>query len=157
VGRILIASRVHNEGVVKSFLKKLGPVISEDGFDLDSADIDTHGTCWLMIHDHGHEMAIFKLMPVNSVTLEIHINVLPVFRGERRDIVQCVYRWILEFTGYQKLVAWVPSLHKHIKRFAVEMGMSLEGNCTASYLKDGDIWDQWLLGIDRERMGLCLA
>lgn len=153
----MIASRIHSDSIARAFLKKMGPAIAEDGYDIDKANIDTHGTCWLMIHDHGHELALFKLTPVNTVSLEIHINVLPEFRDERREIVLCAYRWILEFTGYQKLIAWVPALHKHIKRFAVEMGMVVEGNSTASYRKDGVIWDQWLLGIDREGMGKCLA
>lgn len=126
--------------------------IAEDGFDIDGYKPDVKGTCWLMIKAGEEVIGVYSLEPKNSVTLEIHPQVLPEHRSRyANESLMGVYRWILEEApkNYQKVMSMVPVIHKNVRRFAEMHGFKMEGVNRKSYLKGGEIIDQWLFGITR--------
>lgn len=144
--------RSHNPDKLRRLLAEIGEVVAEDGQGVKTAAIDTERNGWLEVIEGPETLAVYKLVPINGVTVEIHVNVLPMYRRKRHATCRAAFRWILSNTRYQKVIAWVPSIHRHIRRFAVEMGMAVEGNSTQSYRKNGALHDQWLLGITRGQM-----
>lgn len=137
---------------IRLLLAQVGEVVAEDGQSIADAEIDTERNGWLEVIAGPETLAVYKLAPLNGVTVEIHVNVLPMYRHKRHATCRAAFRWLLENTEYQKVIAWVPCIHRHIRRFAVEMGMAVEGNSAQSYLKNGALHDQWLLGITRRQM-----
>lgn len=95
-------------------------------------------------------MGCFILHKQNAVTLECHVQVLPEYRHMSKDFGREVMKWAWDNTAAQKIVAQIPVLYPNVRDFAKAMGFEIEGVNRASYLKHGQIHDQWYLGIQRE-------
>ena len=153
------AERTYDAALIRRLMGRMGPQIAEDGLDIDTWEPDLLKTCWLPVFIEADPVALFSLDALNSVTAEMHANVLPAYRAlYRHDIAKIVFSWILHNAKeYQKIVTTVPFLHRHIKRYAGEMGMQVEGISRSSYIKDNRLWDQWYMGITRSEMQEVLA
>ena len=90
----------------------------------------------------------FILHKQGAITLECHVQVLPEYRKDYAEqFGHAVIDWAWENTGAQKIVAQVPFLYPNVRDFALKMGFKVEGMNRESYLKNGEIYDQWYLGI----------
>jgi hypothetical protein len=95
--------------------------------------------------------ALFLYLPINSATTEVHTCILPDGRG--REGVRAAkesIRWIFTQTDFRKIISWVPSFNRAALVFARMAGLSREGINRMSFLKDGTLFDQHLLGITKE-------
>jgi len=147
------AERSYDTAKIRRVLSEMGPVVAEDGESVEDCHIDPVGVCWLMVYDDSHDVALYRVSMLNSVTFEVHANVLPTHRARGRHAsARSMYRWLLDNSQCQKLVTWVPCMHTHILRFAREMGMREEGRLRDSYPKDSKLWDQHLMAIGRAGM-----
>ena len=67
-----------------------------------------------------------------------------------KEMGQALLDWVWGNTDeYKKLVALVPFLYPHVQSFAKSLGFEHEGTLTKSYLKNGDLHDQWILGFSK--------
>jgi hypothetical protein len=125
--------------------------VAEDGHDPANYKPDVVAECWLAMQVDGNVVAYYQLESRNTVTLEIHAQVLPEFRKEYSKATgEAALKWILENAPEcQKVIAWVPSKYPNVRDFTLQFGFKVEGTNRKSYLKDGQLWDQWLLGITR--------
>ena len=58
---------------------------------------------------------------------------------------------------FEKLVSETPVIYRHIKLFALQQGLRVEGLLTKSFEKDGELHDQWIMGISRQEITERLA
>lgn len=128
--------------------------ISEDGQKREDVILDVSNEAWLLISQDSEVIAAYNLHAKNAVTCQIHAHVLPEHRGEHSfNTGLAVLRWLYDNEPvYQKLVAEVPVIYENVKRFVCQFGFLVEGINRLSYLKNGNIIDQWYLGITRHEI-----
>lgn len=93
---------------------------------------------------------LWMFKPWNSITYEIHTCVLPTFRG--RPAIRegkAAGAWMFENTPCQKVVTLVPENNRPALAYALATGLEKEGLVRQSFLKDGQLLDQTLLGIEK--------
>ncbi len=92
----------------------------------------------------------FVLHPVNAITYECHVQVLPEYRKDyAQEFGRKVIEWTWNNTDALKMVAQIPTTYPNVKDFALSMGFAVEGKNKKSHLKNGEITDQWYLGISK--------
>ncbi len=95
-------------------------------------------------------MGCFVLHEVNAITLECHVQVLPKYRKEyAAEFGRKVIEWTWANTDALKMVAQIPVIYPNVKDFALSMGFEIEGKNKKSYLKGGEVYDQWHMGISK--------
>ena len=84
--------------------------------------------------------------PINGVTWECHVQVMPKYRKTHADeFAQKALQWAWDM-GCHKLMATIPVIYPTVKDFGLKHGFEIEGISKQSYLKNGQILDQWYLG-----------
>jgi len=94
--------------------------------------------------------AVFVLIPQNAITYEVHTAIKQESRGRvgfkaGRDAI----KWMFENTGCQKLISWVPEFNRSALVFASMNGFDIEGTSKKSFLKNGELFDQILVGLTK--------
>ena len=128
------------------------PWISDDGSpsaeEFTSSTMISNPEVFVLMPSDG---VVFILHPWNSITLEVHTNIVPERRGrEAISETMKAMSWIFENTGCLKIVTHVPSFNRQAKLFALKCKMKQEGVNRQSFLKDGILYDQDILGITRK-------
>lgn len=101
-------------------------------------------------------MGVFACHPHNSICYEAHTCILPDFRGERALMAaQASVTWFFENTDGLKVITHVPRYNRIAYHFSKKVGFKDEGINRASFLKDGVLHDQYLLGITAEENSSC--
>lgn len=99
---------------------------------------------------------VFILHPWNSICYEVHTNVLPEGRGPMA--VQACREgmsWMFHNTPCQKIVTQVPTFNRPALALARRAGMKPEGINSKSFLKNGHLYDQTILGISKQEVMPC--
>ena len=129
------------------------PFVSDDGapdavkFDCLSM-IDNHACYFLAPLIDNNVAGIFFYHPHNSITYEVHTNILPEYRGSMVvDMAIASLEWMFSGTSCKKVITHVPENNRAAYRLAKKVGMKNEGINRASFMKGGNIMDQHLLGI----------
>lgn len=141
---------MHDLDRVNSLMKddRVWPHVSCDRCDKETYSAPEDGI-YLGAYDDEVNAGFFLVQPVNSVTLEIHTVIDPLFWGRSIEFAKQVILWIFENTETLKIITLVPENNKKAARLAERSGMLLEGVVTKSYLKDGVLLDQFLYGIGK--------
>lgn len=123
--------------------------VAEDGQDPATFQPDVDDEIWLSIRADDKPIGLYQLQKRNAVTVEIHANMLPKYRKRHSDASgKAALRWVREeLPDIRKVIAWVPMLYMNVRAFCEKQGFRLEGTNRASYLKNGRLHDQYLLGI----------
>jgi hypothetical protein len=90
---------------------------------------------------------VFLIVPRNSTTVEIHA----AFKTDKRgkvviDGLKEVFTWLTDNTSCLKVVAEIPRFNFRAKAAAIKVGFRLNGINTKSFLKDGQLIDQYIYG-----------
>lgn len=94
-------------------------------------------------------MGIMVYHPINGVTWECHVQVLPDYRKEFADeFSKKALGWAWDM-GVQKIVAQIPFLYPNVRDFGLRHGFEVEGINRKSYMKNGQLHDQWYMGLVR--------
>ncbi|MHB1098441.1 MAG: GNAT family N-acetyltransferase [Burkholderiales bacterium] len=104
---------------------------------------------WLMAIDRDL-VGVFFLHPLNGVCFEIHTCLLPEVWGRTKECTLAVIEWIFSHTRCQRLVTNVPEYNALALRLAKRSGLTQFGINHKSYLKDGVLHDQIMLGISKK-------
>lgn len=103
---------------------------------------------YLIVRDGDEILGLFMLHALNSVCWEIHTCLLPWAWGSRAMEAGClVSEWVFEHTGCRRIVTNVPVYNRLALAYAKRAGLVEYGCNPASFLKDGKLHDQILLGI----------
>lgn len=112
--------------------------------------MDAEGLVWLLVGD-GEPAGVFLLHSHNLACWEVHTCLLPrVWGAKARQATQLCRAWMFENTPCQKLITNVPADNLLALRFAKRCGMTPEGVNHKSYLKNGELLDQHVLGLTKQ-------
>lgn len=93
-------------------------------------------------------VGLFTLKPKNRYVYHGHVQVLPEMRKEYSiEFGESLRVWIEKNTIIKRVSAEIPHLYPNVKDFALKMGFEIEGINRKSYLKHGELHDQWYLGL----------
>lgn len=151
-----VAVRTEDADFIKEVITSPGlwPTVAEDGHNPEDYIPDTERGCWLSIIHDGQFIGLYYIHAHNTVLAEIHAHILPECRKEFSfPSGGAALYWIYEYAPqYQKIIANVPRIYENVKNFTAKFGFVVEGVNRKSYLKNGELHDQWLLGITRDEI-----
>ena len=150
------AVRTYDPDLVRSVMMRpeIWATAAEDGQLAEDHIANVDDTCWLAMWAEGQLIGLYNLHAHNSVTVEIHAHVLPDYRKRfSHDTGVAALQWLMENAAqYKKVVAQVPVIYENVKKFTCSFGFKVEGVNRLSYEKNGELVDQWLLGITQSEL-----
>ncbi|MFX6097781.1 DUF2824 family protein [Acinetobacter baumannii] len=103
---------------------------------------------WVGVVENDTTQGLFLLIKHNSIAIEIHTCLLPGLRGSKAiEAGKLILNLIFE--NHQKVISWIPENNRKAKLFAQMLGFQVEGINRASFLKDGKLLDQFLVGLTK--------
>lgn len=153
---MITASRIYDKQVVIDIITRsdIWATVAEDGQQIDEFNPDVEGECWLAMNDGETMVGLYNLHAHNAITVQIHAHVLPECRREHsKDTATAALTYIRDCApDYLKVVAQIPFIYENVKNFTCGNGFQVEGVNRSSYIKDGKVVDQWMLGITRNEI-----
>lgn len=131
---------------------KVWPWISDDGSPARESFVpENHpGNLYLLCFDGETLLGLWLFVKRNAVTVEVHTCLLPHHGFHRgRVAARQAAEWIWANTDVQRIITSVPETLRIALRFAQAAGMVEFGRNLKSFLKNGRLWDEVLLGISR--------
>jgi RimJ/RimL family protein N-acetyltransferase len=134
--------------IVKEILSHpaIFPHIHEDG--TDAADPQDHdGFHWMLVSDDA-PAGVFLLHAVRAYCYEVHTCLLPrIWGAGAAKAARLLIAHVFTEIGAKKLVTNVPNNNRLALRFAKASGLKVEGVNRQSFLRNGEMEDQIMLGI----------
>ena len=152
----MILTRTHDMDLVRSIMSDpaIWPHVHDDGVT-ECEPIDHEGFHWMLVSD-GAPLGVFLVHAVNSVCFQMHTCLLPASWGmAAAKAAQLLLKWAFEETECQKMITNVPAYNRAALRFAKAGGMQQEGVNRESFLRNGALIDQIMLGITKKEWISC--
>jgi len=148
--------RTHNMAVVKEIMSHplIFPHIHEDGIN-EVNPLCHEGLYWMLVSD-DKPAGVFLVHAHNTSCYEMHTCLLPrVWGVQSKEAVKLLGNYLFNELVCKKIITNVPAYNKRALRFAKANGMTVEGINRASYLHNGVLEDQTMLGITKEEWIKC--
>lgn len=110
-------------------------LLAKEDFGFDPGDVQTR------------IIGSVTFMPINTMTWNPHIGVLPEYRGRGTEVMRLAISWMVENTPCRKLVAFPPTSNPKMIRVFEKCGFSREGYSPASFPWCGEVHDRVLMGM----------
>ena len=135
--------------------------IAEDDQDIEDFTTEAINDNWrfLELLTPDGSIGMFILHPVNVTTCKIHAHVLKKFREKYAVEAGWAMMWWMNNhlpVRVRKIIAEIPTVHQDVYHYTKKFGFIDEGVNRKSILIDGEVVDQYYLGITREEIELCL-
>lgn len=143
-------NRTYDVGAVNRIL--LHPAIADqlcDDHTVGATITECESKEWIGVYVGSDLCGVFLLIPQNSVTVEIHTALLPCIWGRQSKQAGKMLLDLI-FSRYHKAVTSVPSSNRVAAWFAGSLGFKHEGVNRLSFLKNGVLLDQVMMGVTRE-------
>ncbi len=149
---MLIISRTFDMHTVRAILThpSIWPHIIDDG----TPGIEDFEPCvsdaiyYLAVHKDGALVGIFMCIPENCITLDVHTNLLPSCRGALAvEAATRALQWVRENTSFTRIVTKVPDNNPLALRLAERVGFTRYGHNPDSFMQNGVLMGQTLLGL----------
>lgn len=147
--------RTHDMAIVAAIISHpaIWPHVHDD--NAECAPIDHDGFHWMLVDD-GEPAGVFLVHAVNSICYQMHTCLLPRIWGPgAARAAQLLLEWAFTETPCEKMTTAVPAYNRAALRFARAGGMKDEGNNRASFLRNGALVDQIMLGITKQEWKPC--
>lgn len=144
--------RTHNAAFIAGIVgdEKLWTLINEDGDSLDPATIETEHSIWLGLIDGQQNVRGFVIViPKGRTEAELHVAIRPEYWGDSETNValgKLAVADAIARTGARKLTAQIPTTDHQVVRYAQRVGFQREGVNKKSYLRGGELLDQYHMG-----------
>lgn len=126
----------------------------EDGISMkDWTPTITGKIVWLIVTDNDRVVGICKIGMIQLSMFDFHPYAIGKVCNKWQSIVKCFLKWIYENGKINKVIALIGVNHKTTYRMALKSGFKKEGLITKSYIKDGAVHDQYLMGLTRDEIG----
>lgn len=102
--------------------------------------------------DNATIYGMFAFVPETSIVYRFHPAINPEYWGNKLNVQagKAALQWLWEHTTAQKVIAKAPSIYPDALRWGQRIGLKREGIQRKSFLKNGELHDQYYLGINRE-------
>ena len=148
----MIVERCYDVEVIKALATEpdVYERIREDGWpSSDHYRPDLYNCIYVVGYVNSDPIGMGIACPINNVTCEGHFAVLPKYREQyASELFSKTIEWIFS-KEFSKVVVQIPFLYPDVKRFVEKHGFELEGVNRKSVMKNGEIHDQWYLGLVR--------
>lgn len=137
---------------------KIWPHISDDHSGKREDFVPSlHGSFRYLTPEHkGDRVGVFFYHPHSVILWEVHTCILPQFWGDpATQAARAGLRWMIDHAGAKKIITHVPRINQKARMFALRVGMKDEGVNRQSFLKNGQLVDQYILGITQEEILSC--
>lgn len=149
--------RIDNPRVIKRILTipALWEVITEDN-SLPAEEYEPlihDQVIYLLIKQGKKVLGLFVVHAMTGTVVIGHANILPAYWGNRemnKAIGEAAIQWVWDNTDFRKIITTVPVIYKHVLAYTQRIGMKREGIMRDSYLKNGQLHDQYYMGISRK-------
>lgn len=112
--------------------------------------VDHENFYWMLVTE-SEPIGVFLVHPHSSVCYEMHTSILPHAWGRKASIAaQMLLAWAFKETPCHKMITAVPAYNRAALRFAKAGGMVPEGVNRKSFLYEGALIDQIMLGITKQ-------
>lgn len=112
--------------------------------------VDHEAFHWMLVTE-GEPIGVFLVHAHNSVCYEMHTSILPQAWGSKASkAAKMLLDWAFNGTPCRKMITAVPKYNRAALRFAKAGGMIPEGVNRKSFLHEGELIDQIMLGITRQ-------
>ena len=98
----------------------------------------------------GKYLGLWMFVPQNGICWEVHTCLLPQAWGESAMAAKELANWIWVNTPCQRIITNVPTYNKLARILAVNTGFKQFGINEKSFLKNGTLHDQLVLGLSKE-------
>ena len=128
------------------------PYLADDGSPTpeDYRAIEHEAIYYVLVERDDVPVGVLLFVPQNAVCYEGHTALLPEVWGEGGKIGQLVIEWMFANTPCRRIVGNAPLFNHRALQYAKKAGMQPFGVNAKSYLKDGVLYDQIVLGISKE-------
>lgn len=130
---------------------KLWSLINEDGVSPEGFEPDVDHTIWIAMLDDDERLRGFVAgIPLGKNEVDLHVAIKPEFWGEAKVNVALgkkAVAAIQKITGARKFTAQIPVIDKQVVRYAQRVGLQREGVNKKSYLRNGELHDQYHMGL----------
>lgn len=90
-------------------------------------------------------------LPVNHVTMDVHVALLPCAKGNAVDICKGAMKWLFNNSNRViRLTSLIPEYNQLAIKLAEKVGMELIGVNKKSFQKNSQVFDQHYYGISKE-------
>lgn len=103
-----------------------------------------HDSIYYLMPEDGAGVVMF--MPINTITWNPHIAVLPEHRGRGSELMAAGCQWMFDNTPCRKIVAFPPAFNKAMIRVFEKCGFAHEGVSPNSFMFYGEMHDRILMG-----------
>jgi RimJ/RimL family protein N-acetyltransferase len=104
---------------------------------------------YLAVHDADELLGVFCVAPRNSVCCEVHTCLLPcAWGGRARTIYRLGLIYLRATTNYRKVIGNIRTTNRLALRIAEGAGLKRIGLNRRCALKNGELIDQWILGLE---------
>ena len=112
---------------------------------------DHPGISYVLVSEGSSLHGMFVFLPDNAICWQGHVA---FFRGTPQAITRAagaeILEWLWKNTPCRRLIASVPVCNRAAVSFALhKMGLVVYGRNEKSFMKNGKLWDQVLLGISK--------
>lgn len=151
----MILHRTFDMGIVRHIMthRRVYPHLSDDGsLPADQFQpMANDAIFYLLARDDKAPLGVFMLVPHNTVCYEVHTCMLPrAWGGPAQRAAFEGTLWMFNHTKCTRIITNVPAYNTLAKRFAEDCGMTQFGINPKSFLKNGVLYDQYLLGVSKE-------
>ena len=105
---------------------------------------------WVMVSEGDTSLGVFMLNPLNCICYEVHTALLPEAWGRSVEITKDGVLWLFENTPCRRVITNVPEYNRKALLLAKKTGMVQFGINPKSFLKNGVLYDQIMLGLSKE-------
>lgn len=128
------------------------PFLSDDGSPPASEwqPTESETVYYVAASNHRGVVGVLIFTPHNSICYEGHSALLPSVWGHGPEIGKLAMRWMFENSPCRRLIGNAPSFNPRVLAYAKRSGMQPFGVNQKSFLKDGILYDQVVLGASKE-------
>lgn len=110
-----------------------------------------HEALWYVLAYDGEELlGMFSFFPSNSICWRAHLSMIPTAYGKKAmEAGRGVVRWLFEHSPCLRITGEIPVCNPLAISFARRCGFEEMGTNHDSFLKDGQLYDQILLGLSK--------
>jgi RimJ/RimL family protein N-acetyltransferase len=109
------------------------------------------GPFYLIVRDGAELLGLWAFFPENAISWEIHTALLPIAGNRVWKAAQGMLAWLWANTNCQRLWTKVPEWNRQALIYARRAGMREYGRNPDSFMKNGKVHAQILLGISRPK------
>jgi hypothetical protein len=149
-----VIDAIHDMTLVKELITR-PDVWGRAGYGLDSETFTPFNdgvSVWMKYEENGEIKGLILTHSDTSVSVKIHPYIISGEKGIGRNMINDFHKWVIDHTGVKKINVTIQGDNRDTYNMAKKTGFIDEGVNRASYMKDGELLDQWNLGITRNEI-----